>query len=91
MEFQLQGILFPKQRENQLFIKESPLGVAGFANGSEWMDSEHFVKYNIHTKHVKTNPEKNVLIIHDNSQRTLAAIEELEISNIIIISLPLNT
>lgn len=86
--------LFPRQRMNPLFMRGCSPGAAGFANGSGWMDSEHFLKYLDHfINHAKPLPNKKILLILDNhnSHRTLAAINKARENNIIMVSLPPHT
>lgn len=86
--------LFPRQRMNPLFMKGCSPGAVGYANGSGWMDSDHFVKYLDHfINHVKPGPDKKILLILDNhnSHRTLAAINKARENNIIMVSLPPHT
>lgn len=86
--------LFPRQRMNPLFMKGCSPGAVGFANGSGWMDSDHFVKYLDHfINHVKPDPTNKILLILDNhnSHRTLTAINKARENNIIMVSLPPHT
>ncbi|XP_030757703.1 jerky protein homolog-like [Sitophilus oryzae] len=86
--------LFPRQRMNPFFMKGCSPGADGYANGSGWMDSDHFIKYLDHfINHVKPGPDKQILLILDNhnSHRTLAAINKARENNIIMVSLPPHT
>lgn len=86
--------LFPRQRMNPLFMKGCSPGAVGYANGSGWMDSDHFVKYLDHfIHHVKPGPNNKILLILDNhnSHRTLTAINKARENNIIMVSLPPHT
>ncbi|KAJ8940649.1 hypothetical protein NQ318_012732 [Aromia moschata] len=86
--------LFPRQRMNTLFMRGCSPGAVGYANGSGWMDPDHFVKYLDHfINHMKSGPNKKILLILDNhnSHRTLAAITKARQTNIIMVSLPPHT
>lgn len=87
-------VLFPRKRMSPLLMKGCPPGSVGYANGSGWMDTEHFVKYLEHfAKHTNASNDRKVLLILDNhsSHRNLDAIEKARSLNIVMISLPPHT
>ncbi|KAB0805179.1 hypothetical protein PPYR_02149 [Photinus pyralis] len=79
---------------SELLMKGSPAGSVGYANGTGWMDCEHFLKYLDHfSKHANVIQDRKVLLIIDNhaSLRNLEAVTKARSLNIIMVSLPPHT
>ena len=59
--------MFPQKNFKVHFIQSGPLGSAGSANKSGWMQEEDFLSFLGHfVKHMKISPEKKVLLLLDN-------------------------
>lgn len=83
--------LFPRKRMSPVLMKGCLPGSVGYANGSGWMDSEHFVKYLEHlVKFAKPSENRKILLILDNhaSHRSLEVITFARDNNVIMVSLP---
>ncbi|RXN03369.1 tigger transposable element-derived 6-like protein [Labeo rohita] len=59
--------VFPRKNFKDHFIQSGPLGSAGSANASGWMQEEDFLSFLVHfVKHTKVSPERKVLLLLDN-------------------------
>ncbi|XP_018566588.1 uncharacterized protein LOC108907404 [Anoplophora glabripennis] len=83
--------LFPRKRLAPSLLRDAPPGAIGFANGSGWMDSEHFLKYLDHfIKHAKPSKEKPVLLILDGhtSHKQLEGVLKARENHIVMVTIP---
>lgn len=87
-------VLFPRKRMSDLLMKGCPAGTVGYANGTGWMDTEHFLKYLEHfAKYTNASEDRKILLILDNhsSHRNLEVITKARSLNVVMISLPPHT
>lgn len=83
--------LFPRKRLAPSLLRDAPPGTVGFANGSGWMDSDHFLKYLDHfVEHSKPSKEKPVLLILDGhiSHKQLEGVLKARENHIVMLTLP---
>lgn len=73
------------------FVDNATPGSEGYANGSGWMDTEHFIKYFQHfIKHTFATKENPLLLVMDNhlSHISLAIVNLAKEHGIEIVTLP---
>lgn len=59
--------LFPRKNMQRYFMDNATPGSVGYANGSGWMDTEHFIKYFNHfIQHTLASKDNPLLLIMDN-------------------------
>ncbi|CAH2105541.1 unnamed protein product [Euphydryas editha] len=58
---------FPRVRYQDHFIRGGPIGSAGSANPSDWMQDETFIHFLEHfKKHTNSSPSHKVLLVLNN-------------------------
>lgn len=83
--------VFPRQNFKDHFFQSGPLGSAGSANSSGWMQEEDFLSFLVHfVKHTKVSPERKVLLLLDNhsSHISVRAVDYCKSQGIVLLTLP---
>ena len=83
--------VFPRKNFKEHFVQSGPLGSAGSANKSGWMQEEDFLHFLGHfARHTKVSPEKKVLLLLDNhsSHISLRAVDFCKGQGIVLLTFP---
>jgi transposase-like protein len=83
--------VFPRVHFKDYFIRDGPVGSAGGANPSGWINEDLFLLYLMHfVKHVKCNQSNRVLLLLDNheSHLSIKAIDFAKQNGIIMLTFP---
>lgn len=83
--------VFPRVRYQDHFIRDGPIGSAGSANPSGWMQDEAFIKFLEHfKKHTNASPSHKVLLVLDNhsSHIHIDALDFCKTNGIVMLSFP---
>nr|XP_023676800.1 uncharacterized protein LOC111848778 [Paramormyrops kingsleyae] len=83
--------VFPRKNFKDHFVHGGPLGSAGSANTSGWMQEEDFLSFLGHfVKHTKVSPERKVLLLLDNhsSHISVRAVDFCKGQGIVLLTFP---
>ena len=83
--------VFPRKNFKQYFLQSGPLGSAGTANKSGWMQEEDFLSFLGHfAKHSKVSPDRKVLLLLDNhsSHISVRAVDFCKGQGIVLLTFP---
>ncbi|XP_048063620.1 uncharacterized protein LOC125278459 isoform X1 [Megalobrama amblycephala] len=83
--------VFPCRNFKDHFVQSGPLGSAGRANSSGWMQEEDFLSFLVHfVKHTKVSPERKVLLLLDNhsSHISVRAVDFCKGHGIVLLTFP---
>lgn len=83
--------VFPRVRYQDHFIRDGPVGSAGTANPSGWMQDETFMSFLDHfKKHTNVSPAHKVLLVVDNhsSHIHINALDFCKDNGIVLLSFP---
>ncbi|RXN04570.1 polycystic kidney disease 1-like 3 isoform X1 [Labeo rohita] len=83
--------VFPRKNFKDHFVQSGPLGSAGSANASGWMQEEDFLSFLVHfVKHTKVSPERKVLLLLDNhsSHISVRAVDFCKGQGIVLLTFP---
>ncbi|XP_065124996.1 uncharacterized protein [Paramisgurnus dabryanus] len=83
--------VFPRKNFKDHFVQSGPLGSAGSANSSGWMQEEDFLSFLVHfVKHTKVSPERKVLLLLDNhsSHISVRAVDFCKGQGIVLLTFP---
>ncbi|CAK1581494.1 unnamed protein product [Parnassius mnemosyne] len=83
--------IFPRVRYQDHFIRDRPIGSAGSANPSGWMQDETFIHFLEHfKKHTNASPSHKVLLVLDNhsSHIHITALDFCKTNGIVMLSFP---
>ena len=83
--------VFPRKNFKEHFVQSGPLGSAGSANKSGWMQEKDFLHFLGHfARHTKVSPEKKVLLLLDNhsSHISVRAVDFCNGQGIVLLTFP---
>ncbi|XP_037870942.1 uncharacterized protein LOC119629361 [Bombyx mori] len=83
--------VFPRVRYQDHFVRDGPIGSAGSANPSGWMQDESFMHFLDHfRKHTNASPSRKILLVLDNhaSHIHINALDFCKTNGIVMLSFP---
>lgn len=83
--------VFPRVRYQDHFVRDGPIGSAGSANPSGWMQDESFIHFLDHfKKHTNVSPSHKIFLVLDNhaSHIHINALDFCKTNGIVMLSFP---